>query len=255
MTSLFDPLVEFYDAARPSYPDALFESLAALTRPLLGARIVEVGAGTGIATRGLRERGATVLPLDHGAAMLARLQARGAAFPPAVQADAHQLPVRSGWADLVCYAQAWHWTDYPRAAAEAARVLRPGGALAIWWNLVDAEGLDWVARQRARIDRANPGWGQGQHHSRPWVAEFESLGWSAQTATCSWTRSLHLDEYLVWMRSKSYVAAIGGQRLEAFLAEERESLLRAFPEGVVQEPFVTELYVLRPPPAAIPGGN
>lgn len=247
MPSLFDPLVEFYDAARPEYPDAHFEALEALTRPLKGARVVEVGAGTGIATRALRGRGAIVLPVDHGPAMLARLQARGAEFPTAVQADAHRLPVRSGWADLVCYAQAWHWTDLERACAEAARVLRPGGALAVWWNLVQSDGLDWLERQYARIEAANPGWGRGDHHDRPWVAEFESLGWSVHTAVTPWVRTLPVDDYLVWMRSKSYVGAIEPKALEEFIAAERASLLEAFPDGEIVEPFVTELYVARPP--------
>jgi SAM-dependent methyltransferase len=252
--SLFDPLVDFYDAARPEYPDSHFDALAALTRSLDGARVVEVGAGTGIATRAMRRRGAVVLPIDHGAAMLRRLQAREAEFPPAVQADAHRLPVRAGWADLVCYAQAWHWTQPARAGAEAARVLRPGGALAVWWNLVQPDGLDWLDRQHARIEAANPGWGRGEHHNRPWAREFESFGWSVETAVSPWIRVLPLEEYLVWMHSKSYVAAIGDRlgdaALEEFMSAERVSLLQAFPDGQIVEPFVTELYVVRPQTAA-----
>ena len=249
--SLFDPLVEFYDAARPEYPDAHFDALEEISQPLSGARVVEVGAGTGIATRALRRRGAVVLPVDHGAAMLRRLRSRGDEFPQPVQADAHALPVRSGWADLVCYAQAWHWTDPERACAEAARVLRPEGALAVWWNLVPAEGLDWLDRQHSRIEAANPGWIRGEHHNRPWAAEFASFGWSVETAVTEWVRTLPLEDYMVWMHSKSYVAAIGKRNgdaaLEEFMAAERASLLEAFPDGEIVEPFVTELYVVRPP--------
>ena len=246
MPSLFDPLVDFYDAARPEYPDAHFATLAALTRPLNGAQVVEVGAGTGIATRALRRRGATVLPVDHGAMMLRRLQERGAEFPTAVQADAHRLPVRGGWADLVCYAQAWHWTDPQRATAEAVRVLRTGGALAVWWNLVQSDGLDWLERQQARIRAANPAWDGNANHRRGWRAEFESFACSVQTAATPWVRVLALEDYLLWMRSKSYVAAIEPAPLEEFMAAERAFLLQAFPDGQIIEPFVTELYVVRP---------
>jgi hypothetical protein len=62
---------------------------------------------------------------------------------------------------------------------------------------------------------------------------------------------LPIDEYIVWMHSKSYVAAIaehhGDAALEDFMAAERASLLVAFPDGRIVEPFVTELYVVRPP--------
>lgn len=58
----------------------------------------------------------------------------------------------------------------------------------------------------------------------------------------------------MWMRSKSYVAAIGqadGEAaLEEFMAAERASLLEAFPDGRIVEPFVTELYVVGPPAPA-----
>jgi SAM-dependent methyltransferase len=255
MTSLFDPLVDFYDAARPTYPEALFTQLAQLTRPLTGARVVEVGAGTGIATRALRSHGAYVLPVDHGAAMLARLQERAAASPTPVRADAHQLPVRSGWADLVCYAQAWHWTDPPRATAEAARVLRPGGALAVWWNLVQFEGVDWLERQHERLAVANPQWDPVNRRDQDWAGELRGLGWTVETATSSWSRTLAVDRYLDWMQSKSYVAAIPAAERAAFLTSERASLLQAFPDGVIAEPFATELYVARPPTAPAGGGE
>jgi ubiquinone/menaquinone biosynthesis C-methylase UbiE len=245
MTSLFDPLAEVYDASRPDYPDALFESLSALTQPLDGARIVDVGAGTGISTRALRARGATVLPVDHGAVMLARLQARDPQFPTAVQADAHHLPVKAGWADLVTYAQAWHWTDPPRATAEAARVLRPGGALAVWWNFAQIDDAEFLRLQLSRLWRY--GVDPSSHHFRPFSQEFQDLGWSVEHTTCRWIRSVPLDEYLLYLRSKSYIAALEPELLEDFIAEERASLRQAFPGGIIQEPFATELYVTRPP--------
>jgi SAM-dependent methyltransferase len=221
--------------------------------------VVEVGAGTGIATRALRRRGAVVLPVDHGAAMLRRLQSRGADFPSPVQADAHALPVRTAWADLVCYAQAWHWTVPQRACAEAARVLRPGGALAVWWNLVRPDGLDWLDRQHSRIEAAHPGWARGEHHNRPWAAEFAALGWSVQTAITPWVRTLPLEDYMVWMQSKSYVSAIATLHDDAALADfmtaERASLLESFPDGEIVEPFVTELYVVRPPAGRAGAGD
>jgi SAM-dependent methyltransferase len=246
--SAFDPLVDAYDAGRPSYPDQLYDDLERLTRPLRGADVVEVGAGTGIATRALEERGARVVALDLGPAMLRRLLDRSQRTPVAVAvavAHAHALPLRDGVADLVCYAQAWHWVRVPEAAAEARRVLRPGGALATWWNDVSADDLPWWQAQQDRLEGWSPGYSR-DYRRRDWSAELTGvLGVEqVEVAGSEWVRSLPIEQYETWLRSKSYVAALG-DRLEDFLAAERASLAAAFPDGAVQEPFRTVLVVAR----------
>lgn len=245
MSSRFDPLADDYAAGRPTYPDALYDAVAALAGvPWPGARVVEVGAGTGIATRAMRERGARVLAVDVGPAMLARLRAHAPGVP-AVLGRAEALPVASGAADLVAFAQAWHWVDVPRAVAEVVRVLRPGGALAVWWNDVDARGERWWEEQHDRIEAGNPGF------TRTYRDEDYGSGIAATGAfrsiefwAGSWERRLDLDTYERWLRSKSYVAELG-DGLERFLTQERASLLRAFPDGVVREPFRVRLWVAR----------
>ncbi|WP_045877377.1 class I SAM-dependent methyltransferase [Pseudofrankia sp. DC12] len=241
--SLFDPLVDAYDAARPTYPDTLFDDLERLAgRPIAGTDVVEVGAGTGIATRGLLDRGARVVPFDIGASMLGRLRERTPGIPAAL-GDGEALPLRAGVADLVCYAQAWHWMRVPAAAAEAARVLRPGGALAVWWNDVDAEDERWWQRQQDRLEAMSPGYTRG-YRTRPYADELRWTGQFADVVTLAgrWVRRLDLETYLTWLRSKSYVAAIG-DREQDFLEAERRSMLRAFPDGVIKEPFRTLLVV------------
>ncbi|HMA47789.1 MAG TPA: methyltransferase domain-containing protein, partial [Frankiaceae bacterium] len=239
--------VDAYDAARPSYPDQTYADLARLARPLAGADVIEVGAGTGIATRQLLARGARVIALDLGAAMLARLRDRTPGVAGVLLGDGEAMPFAAGVADLVCCAQAWHWLDLPRATAEAMRVLRRGGALAVWWNDVDAAGERWWRDQQRRIEAGNPGFSVG-YRRRDWAAELRATGLVGEvtTAVGRWARALPLPEYETWLRSKSYVAALG-ERLADFLAQERASLLRAFPDGVVVEPFRTLLVVARKP--------
>ncbi len=243
--SLFDPLVDAYDAARPSYPHRLFVDLEWLAgRELAGADIIEVGAGTGIATRALLDRGARVIPVDHSPGMLGRLRERTPGLG-AVRADGEALPFADAVADFVCYAQAWHWVQVPVAAAEAARVLRPGGALAVWWNDVDGADLRWWERQQQRLEAMSPGY-QRDHRLRPWADELRWTGLFAEVVTVSgrWSRTLAVEAYELWLRSKSYVQATG-DRLEDFLAAERRSLLKAFPDGMITEPFHTVLVVAR----------
>ncbi len=242
--SPFDALVDAYDAGRPSYPVELYDDLERLSRPLRGADVVEVGAGTGIATRALEGRGARVVALDLGAAMLSRLRDRSPRTPVAV-ADAHALPLHDRTSDLVCFAQAWHWVRVPAAVAEVRRVLRPGGALATWWNDVSAADSPWWQAQQNRLEACSPGYSR-DYRRRDWAAELAGVPGvgSVAIATRDWIRELPLDDYETWLRSKSYVAALG-DRLEEFLAAERASLRAAFPDGVVREPFRTVLVVAR----------
>jgi SAM-dependent methyltransferase len=223
----------------------LFEDIERLAeQPIAGADVVEVGAGTGIATRDLLARGARVVPVDIGVAMLTRLRDHWLAAP-VVLADGEALPFQDDVADLVCYSHSWHWVRVPVAAAEAARVLRPGGSLAVWWNDVDAEEFQWWQRQQERLEAMSPGYTR-DYRTRPFADEIRWTGFftDAATVTCRWHRTIDIDRYVTWLRSKSYVAAIG-DRMDDFLDAERRSLLRVFPDGNVLEPFRTVLVVAR----------
>lgn len=250
MASLFDPLVDAYDAARPGYPDDLYDAVERLAGPLAGADVVELGAGTGIATRALQARGARVTVVDPGPVMLGRLRARGPGTPAAVGV-AEAVPLADGCADLVCAAQAWHWVDVARGAAEVVRLLRPGGALALWWNDVDTGAAPWWATQQDRIEAGNPGY-RRLYRTADHGAALAATGLFAavEAIETRWVRPLDLDTYETWLRSKSYVAALG-DLLPDFLAAERASLLEAFPDGTVREPFVTRLWVATPSGQAV----
>ncbi|SHL67663.1 Methyltransferase domain-containing protein [Streptomyces yunnanensis] len=112
-----------YAAARPGYPPALFDAVEELAgRSLAGARVLDVGAGTGIASGLLRARGARVTAVEPSAAMAAELRV-GHPGIPLVRASGDALPFADRAAfDLVGYAQAWHWTDPARSVPEAVGV-------------------------------------------------------------------------------------------------------------------------------------
>lgn len=229
----FEGLVDDYDAARPGYPDALYDALP----PLSGARVLELGAGTGKQTPGLLARGARVVSTDRGPQMLARLHAHHAGVPVAV-ARAEQLPFADGSFDGVCGAQMWHWVDAPVAAREVARVLRPGGWLAVWWNDVAADGEPWYEAQQARLEASGTGY-RRTYREAAYDAPLREVFDRVQTWTGAWQRTLDWPTYERWLRSKSYVAALPDQA--GFLAAERASLAAAFPDGGIVEPFRVRL--------------
>ena len=235
----FEQLVDDYDAARPTYPPALFDALPSLA----AARVLELGAGTGLATAGLLERGAHVVATDLGPRMLGRLHATRPQVPVAV-ARAEALPFADSSFDLVCGAQMWHWVDVPRAAAEVRRVLRPGGSLAVWWNDVDADGEPWWEAQQDRLEAAHPTYARGYRENDYPAAMAAAGGFGpAQVWRGRWERELDLDTYERWLRSKSYVSELPDPG--AFLAAERASLASAFPDGRVREPFRVRLLTFR----------
>ncbi|MCX4639550.1 class I SAM-dependent methyltransferase [Streptomyces sp. RPA4-5] len=243
----FDAVAAQYAAARPGYPPALFDAIEELAgQPLAGARVLDVGAGTGIATRLLAERGARVTAVEPGAAMAAELHAAHPAVP-LVRALGDALPFRddAGF-DLVGYAQAWHWTDPARSVPEALRVLRPGGALALWWNIPDPD-VAWAAEQEARIARRLPGYhGHSVAPETPDLIRGLGLGLHPVARVLHWTRRVPVDTHLAMLGSRSYFSAIGPAAAPV-LAAEREALRDVFPDGIVEEAYALDLTVtLRP---------
>lgn len=75
--------------------------------------------------------------------MVLRLAARRTPGLRPVIADGAALPFRDGCADLICFAQSWHWLDEARRPREAARVLRSGGRWAGWWSHARADDEPW----------------------------------------------------------------------------------------------------------------
>ncbi|HET7388404.1 MAG TPA: class I SAM-dependent methyltransferase [Nocardioidaceae bacterium] len=142
----FAGVADAYDRARPGYPAEAAEWLTGGSGEpsRRRARVVELGAGTGKLTEALLALGHDVLATDPLEAMLQHLHARCPEVP-AVRASAEAIPAPSRSADVVVAGQAFHWFDHARALPEIARVLRPGGHLALAWNLRD-ERIPWVRR-------------------------------------------------------------------------------------------------------------
>jgi SAM-dependent methyltransferase len=232
----FEGLVDHYDAGRPWYPPALYDAL-----PDLSGRVLELGAGTGIATRELAARAGALVATDLGPKMLGRLHERSPQVPVAV-CRAEQLPFATGSFDVVCGGQMWHWVDTSLATNEVARVLRRGGALAVWWNEVDADGLPWWDAQQDRLEAGNPRYTR-RYRERDYAAELAPVFPRVQTWSTRWVRTVDWPTYERWLRSKSYVQALPD--VESFLEEERASLAQAFPDGRIVEPFRVSLWVAR----------
>jgi SAM-dependent methyltransferase len=124
----FGAVAAAYDTYRPSYPAALIDDLMA-SGP---ADVLDIGCGTGKAARLFADRGARVLGVEIDAGMAAVARGHGLSVEIAAFEDWDDRGRRF---DLITCAQAWHWVDPAVAGPKAARLLRPDGMLALFWNI------------------------------------------------------------------------------------------------------------------------
>ena len=141
-----------YDSVRPAYPDEAVAALIDAARRARGAhatgqggplRAADIGAGTGKMSELLARAGFLVDAVEPSEAM--RAQASSVDGVTWHDGLAEETGLPNDVYDIVVFAQSWHWMDPERAGLEAARILAPGGALAIVWNQM-AVSIPWVHR-------------------------------------------------------------------------------------------------------------
>jgi len=120
---------ERYDRTRPRYPRALIERIVAASP---GPEVLDVGIGTGVSAEPFRVAGCRVRGVEVDARMAAFARSRGFEVEVARFEDWEPAGRRF---DAVIAGMTWHWIDPAAGAAKAAGVLRPGGRLAVFWNV------------------------------------------------------------------------------------------------------------------------
>lgn len=136
-----------YTAGRPSYHP---EVVAAVAATVAGRRVLDLGAGTGIATTALTAHGLDVIAVEPVAEMRDELRRRLASVQ-VLDGGAEAIPLAPDAVGAVLVAQAFHWFDHARALDEIARVLGPDGVLVTLWNVRD-ETVPWMAQWTRIVD-------------------------------------------------------------------------------------------------------
>jgi SAM-dependent methyltransferase len=246
---LFAGVADLYDDVRPDYPAQLYDVLAEAAGPFPDKAVLDLAAGTGLATRALRARGSRVVATDIAIGMLATLRRRTPSVP-AVACRAEALPFPAGSFDLVVCATAWHWMNAADAVEEIRRVVHPGGHLALWWaNHRIGDGIEWEDAQAAVFDRwqvergsrAPDPTGVGPRES---AEDLRRRGLAVVVEKeLTWERTVSREHHLRVLRTHSDNLVLG-DRLETLMAE-IEVALRPWP--LVEERLWGPLVVAQVP--------
>jgi trans-aconitate methyltransferase len=166
-TERFAAQARDYDRYRPRYPEGVFDNIVDLAHLASGDHVVEVGAGTGIATRPLVDRGLQVTAIEPSEALAAMARAN-VSEADVVNGRFEDFSTHSP-VQLVTAFNAWHWVDPTIGVDRAAGMLESGGSLALVWTEVVQWGEDpfedrlvevfeqtWTKRERFVDDSLQP---------------------------------------------------------------------------------------------------
>ena len=228
----FGAVAATYDRGRPGYP-------AEAAAWLMGAEaqvVLELGAGTGKLTRELVDQGHAVFATEPDEAMLAVLRERVPEVSAKV-ATAEEIPANDRSVDVVVVAQAFHWFDHEVALPEIARVLKPGGHVALVWNFFD-QRIPWVRRLVNLVGEHSA----SSHASSDVLADHELFEPAERTTFAFW-QDVTRDTLVDIVASRSYVASLPEAERDAKLDAVR-ALYDEYGRGHdgMQLPYVTECF-------------
>jgi ubiquinone/menaquinone biosynthesis C-methylase UbiE len=242
----FDAWAGEYDRYRPTYPDSLFArirgELALPERP----RVADLGAGTGRASLAMARLGWQVTAVEPGGPMLEVLGARAAEAGltlELVQATAEATGLESASVDLATAAQAFHWFDKPAALAEMARIVRPGGGVALFWNVRDEERSPFIADYHRILERyggvaegkyLQAGRASGRSSTREALGAAEGFD-APELHELRHELTATAQRFIGMAFTASYIRALGPAAQERFRTETLELLARHGHIG--DEPF------------------
>ncbi len=227
----FGPVAEAYDRGRPGYPAEAAGWLAGGEAKV----VLELAAGTGKLTRQLVDQGHAVFATEPDEAMLAVLRERVPEVSAKV-ATAEEIPANDRSVDVVVVAQAFHWFDHETALPEIARVLKPGGHVALVWNSRD-ERIPWVRRMGDILGRQDLDTSSAEQ-----LVHSDLFGFMEETTFKHW-QEIDRESILDMARSRSSFAVMGEAERERHLAEVLD-FYDDFGRGMdgMRVPYVTRCY-------------
>jgi SAM-dependent methyltransferase len=222
LAASFGRVADAYDRGRPPYPPAALRWLASGLSLTGESTVLDLAAGTGKLTAGLRPLVGRVIAVEPVAEMRRVLEAA----QPQVEVragTAEAIPLEAGAVDAVLVAAAFHWFSPEAALAEIHRVLRPGGGLGLLWNRPEWDAEAWYPDFAAVLDRARAAQGgpPNLYSAGLWraVLERSPLYGPVRRREFRHVHRVSRDEFLARVASWSVVAVLPEERRSEMLGE------------------------------------
>lgn len=241
----FTSRVENYVKYRPTYPREAIDFLYDMVGFKPESVIADVGAGTGIFSRLLLERGSRVIGVEPNEAMReAAIEALSAEERySAASGSAEETGLSDHSVDFIVCAQSYHWFDQDRARAEFRRILKPGGKVVLIWNSRKTSGTPFLEQFEGLLLTYGTDYEKVGHKS----IALESLkpyfaGEGPRLDTFSMVQLLNEESLRGRLLSSSYSPLPGHPNYDPMIRELRDIYRSNEENGFVAMEYVTELY-------------
>jgi ubiquinone/menaquinone biosynthesis C-methylase UbiE len=234
---LFDSVAGRYDATRQGYPAEIVDTVVANAAIGPGASVLEIGCGTGQLTRQLAGRALSLTAIDIGAAMVEAAERNVADAKARFQVCSFEDFAGGGSFDLIVSATAFHWVDPHVGLAKAARLLRPGGWLAL---LTTGERYPEPLQSRLHDLWMRYSRQDGEWPVQPaWLTALRESGLFGSTAEASHTRALRLPADTVVGVERTRAAFLSyTEQEQADFTSELQALVPGSHIDLLQETFL-----------------
>ena len=252
LRTTFNEDVQNYDIARPDYPKELFiDILSYLDERKAGKSAIEIGIGTGQATKPFLDAGFQITAIELGDKLAAYAAEKFRAYPSLhiLCADFMEAaPESAGSFDLLYAATAFHWLPKPDGYLRAKETPRDGGVIALFWNHPYMRRQDDPTNLAAAevYDRLRPAGKEilefQESMTEPILAELRASGFrNAQAKLYHRMRTLTTEQYIALLDSYSDHRALDAAMKNRFAQEMREALNRVGGEIHIYE--TVDLYL------------